>query len=753
MGKTGRKIQMITGKYCFGWQLRSSAAVLAIVAVTAGSAAAQETATETETDTATEQTAADEARVYDTVTVRARKRDESIEDVPSSVTALSADAVDDLLIEAPADLVRQVPGAILVASGPSYLDDIALRGQGSGRLGFTESTTGIYRDGIFVAGGGYGGRTFSEIDFLDVQNVEVYRGPQGALYGRNAVGGAVNMITAKPVQEVQGRIKLGYNSVEEYSVEGMFNTPVSDTVALRVAGYYADQQDGFYKEDPSGRALDAQTNWGIRGILGIDASPQTRINLTLETSESEGPGFSTMGQNTVLDPDPYERTNISTEEMVSIDQTSVFAELTHDFSGSTLTVLGNYKQRDGSRTGSDFDHFFGLYSSLLELIDEQSEDFERQGLEVRLASAEGSAMSWMVGADYNAYTSDITAMRFGTLQGPYANSAALRAQMRSDNATEELTSYSIFGLVDFDLTDKLVLTLEGRIQTDQKDFAIERVDNDPLTDESIPYTTFSDEWTEFLPTISLTYNATENTTFYGKVATGYRPGGYNQNPTPGFYDRVPFDPEHLYSGEVGVKGNYQFGSTLVRPQLALFYSETDDVQQTTTVSTENTTFTLQNVGGNNIYGGEFELTVLQPVGDGLWNTVLGLSATNGEFDEGTSILFQGAEVDLSGERVPRTRDYMVNLFTMLSQPVTRDIDIFGSISVQAEGGGWDNAAHTRESEDYELLDLAVGLNGGNWKFSIFGKNVTDEIVRTVEVNRNSYYNQPALYGAKLTVDW
>ena len=685
--------------------------------------------------------------------MRARKRDESIEDVPSSVTALSAENVDNLLIEAPADLVRQVPGAILVASGPSYLDDIALRGQGSGRLGFTESTTGIYRDGIFIAGGGFGGRTFSEIDFLDVRNIEVYRGPQGALYGRNAVGGAVNVITAKPVDEVQGRIKLGYNSVEEYSVEGMFNTPVSDTVALRVAGFYSDQQDGFYKEDPSGRALDAQSNWGVRGILGIDASPRTHINLTLETSESEGPGFSTMGQNAVLDPDPFERTNISTEELVTIEQTTLFAELTHDFSTSTLTVLGNYKERDGERLGSDFDHFFGLYSPLLELIDEQSEEFERQGFEIRLASNEASAVNWMIGADYNAFTSDITTLRYGTLQGPYAMSPALRAQMRSDYATEELTSYSIFGLVDFNLTDRMVLTVEGRVQTDQKDFAIERVDDDPLTDESIPYTTFSDEWTEFLPTVSLTYTATENTTFYGKIATGYRPGGYNQNPTPGFYDRVPFDPENLYSGEVGVKGNYQFGNTLVRPQLALFYSETDDVQQTTTVSTENTTFTLQNVGGNNIYGGEFELTILQPVGEGLWNTVLGLSATNGEFDEGTSILFQGEEVDLSGYRVPRTRDYMVNLFTMLSQPVTNNIDIFGSVSVQAEGGGYDNAAHTRESDDYELLDLAVGLNGGNWKFSIFGKNVTDEEFRTVEVNRNTYYNQPALYGARLTVDW
>lgn len=742
---------MTTGKFNFGWHLRTGAAALALVAVTAGVAAAQEADLESENDTTSEQNS-DEAR-YETITVRARKRDESIEDVPSSVTALSAESVENLLIDAPADLVRQVPGAILVASGPTYLDDIALRGQGSGRLGFTESTTGIYRDGIFVAGGGFGGRSFSKIDFLDAQNIEVYRGPQGALYGRNAVGGAVNLISAKPVNEVQGRIKLGYNSVEEYSVEGMFNTPISDNVAVRFAGYYDDQQDGFYEEDPSGRVLDTQTNWGVRGILGIDVSPDTRVNLTLETSESEGPGFSTMGFNSVLDTDDFVRTNISETELVSIEQTSVFAELTHDFGSSILTVLGNYKQRDGARTNSDLDHFLGLYSPLLRLNEDQAEDFQREGLEIRLASAEGSAFAWLIGADYSAFTSELTAGRYGTLEGPYANSATLRAQFRTDYANEDLTSYSIFGLMDFNLTDKLVLTLEGRVQLDEKDFNFERVDHDPQTDQAIPYTAFSESWTQFLPTVSLKYSATENTTFYGKLASGYRPGGFNQSPTPGFFDRVPYDPENIYSAEVGVKGNYRFGDTVVRPQLALFYSETEDVQQITTLSEENTTFTLQNVGGNNIYGGEFELAIIKPVGEGLWNTTFGLSTTQGEFDDGTTIIFTGNEVDLTNFRVPRTRDYMANFFTMLSQPVTSRVNAFGSVSVQAEAGGWDNAAHTRRSDNYQLIDLSAGLRGEDWRFSIFAKNVTDEVFRTVQVNRNTFYNQPRLYGAKLTVNW
>jgi len=729
--------------------LKAGAAALALVSVVSGVANGQEA------DAASTAPAdkGDETVRYDTVVVQARKRDETIEDVPSSVTVLSSGALQDLLLDNAEELVRQVPGAILVSSGPDYLDDIALRGQGSGRLGFAETTTGIYRDGIFIAGGGFGGRTFSKIDFLDAENIQVYRGPQGALYGRNAVGGAVNVITAKPRDEFEARAKIGYNSVEEYSAEGMVNIPVGDKVALRFAGYYADQQDGFISDASTGRVLDPAEDWGVRGIIGVDVSADTRVNLTVESSHSLGSGFADEGQNIVIDTQPFKRIGISTNEEVNIDQTSVFAELTHDFGGVELTVLGNYKQRDGERTESDLDHFLGFNSPLLELIEEQREDFERQGLEVRLASADNSRITWLVGADYNAYTSEIVTPRTGTLLGPYAASAALRGQLRTDYANEDLTSYSIFGLVGVDLTDKLNLTVEGRVQVDQKDFNFERVDGDPQTDQTIPLTYFSEEWTRFLPAVSLKYALTDDTTLYAKVATGYRPGGFNQNPTPGFFDQLPYDPEDLYSIEAGWKANYLLGDMRVMPQLSVYYSVTDDLQQTTSLSQTNTTFTLQNVGGDYVYGAEFELNVIKPIGKGRWVNTFGLATTQGMFDDGTSILFQGATVDLSENRVPRTRDYMVNLTSRLSQPLTDKLSAFGVFSVQAEGGGYDNATNDRGSESYEIFDLSVGLSADNWRFAIFGKNITDELYRTVEVNRNVFYNTPRLYGANLTIEW
>jgi len=422
----------------------------------------------------------------DRIVVTARKREELVTDVPASVSSLSAATLDNLLLDNVADVVGQIPGGILVASGPSYLNDVALRGQGGGRIGFSESTTGIYRDGIYVAGGGFGGRSFSRIDFFDVNAIEVYRGPQGALYGRNAVGGAVNVISRRPTDELSGWLKFKYGTNERAEIEAVFNTPLAqDAVNLRIGGYYTDQAEGFYHVDGTGEVLDHEEEWGVRGALALTLGPDTDALLTLEHSHSDAPGFASLGRNLSLDTDPFTRVGLSDFDRVLIDQTSFVAELTHAFDGADLTVLANYKQRDGERLNGDLDHFLGFNSPLLRLLDEQGEEFDRHGVEARLASRGEGPLTWLVGADYQAYQSQVYSHREGSLAGPFAASAALRRQFRTDMYVEDLTSYSVFGLVGYDVNERTNVTFELRAQMDEKDFLFERVDHDPFTDEEI----------------------------------------------------------------------------------------------------------------------------------------------------------------------------------------------------------------------------------------------------------------------------
>lgn len=394
--------------------------------------------------------------------------------------------------------------------------------------------------------------------------------------------------------------------------------------------------------------------------------PQTDLLLNVEVSRSEAPGFGTLGQNLALDPDPFTRVGLSDFDSVIIEQTSVFGRLTHEFSGAELTILGTYKDRDGDRINGDFDHFIGFNSPALRMLDTLTEDFSRHGGEIRLASTNEGPLTWLVGADYQGYTSDNFTERTGTLLGPFGLSPVLRSLLRTDISTEELSSYSFFGLLGYDLTDRLNLTVEARVQVDDKEFVFERIDPDPLTDETIPQTMFEDKWTRFLPTASLSYDVSDDTSVYLRFATGYRPGGFNPFPTVGFFDQTAYDPEDIFSIEAGYKGNYQIGDAVIRPQLAVYYSETDDVQAVTNLSPTNTLFSLQNVGGNFVYGVEFELAAFAPLWGGEFFTNLGVSTTQGEFDDGTDVIFLGSTVDLSGLRVSRTRDYIINLHTVYS---------------------------------------------------------------------------------------
>ena len=700
----------------------------------------------------------------DIVVVQARKRAESIQDVPASVTAISEERSELLNLSDVDDYIRQVPGAILVASGPSYLDDIAIRGQGGGRLGFSESTTGIYRDGIYVAGGGFGGRTFSRIDFFDAANVEVYRGPQGALYGRNAVGGAVNIITRRPGDDFGGYAKVGYNNVGQYNIESAVNLPTAtEGFGVRIGGYYTAQgDDGFYRAEGFEDALDSNNEeWGFRGSALWEAGPETTFFLLGERSFVRDLAFGARGQNLTLDPGPFDSVGLDVSDSSEINQTSLLGRVEHGLGWADLTVVGNYKSRDGDRDLADLDHFLGFNSPALELFDVQAEEFERYGFEARLSSNGDGPFTWLIGGDYQNYTSEVFAERTsGALLGPFAFSAALRRQLRTDTSTEELSSFSFFGQLAYALTDRLEISAEARVQKDSKDFVFERVDGDPLTDETIPFTSFEADWTRFLPTVTVNYDVRDDLTVYARAATGYRPGGFNPTPTVGFFDQTEYGPELAKSFEGGLKGDFKIGNVRIKPQFAGYYVLVDDSQQTTNLSSTNTAFSLQNVGDVALYGAEFEVIATTQFAGGNLYSNLGLSTTDGKFDDGTTVIFQGVTYDLSDGRLPRTRDYIVNYNLVYDRPIIDDISGFFSFSFQAEGGGYDNAIGSqkipglsRSSEHYEIVDLAAGLHADNWRLQGYVKNLTDNIYQLVVVNNNRYVNDPRSYGVNLRVSF
>lgn len=452
------------------------------------------------------------------IVVTARKRNETIEDVPVAITAITAEDREGQALDRMGDYLRQVPGAALVSSGPEYLQDITLRGQGSGRLGFSETATGIFRNGLYNAGGGFGGRAFSRMDVFDAERIEVLRGPQGAIYGRNSVGGAVDIRTQDPLFDESASLSLRYANPDRAVAQAIANVQmIPDRLALRVGLLYDHQYSGFYRND-AGDVLDKARYTGFRSAVKARVGDNGTLNILYEYSDSRAPAFGAQGQRktrvdgTVLDSDPFIRSDMDRNGSAFIRDHLVTASYVHDLGGVTLNVRGLFKTRDGGREGEDNDHFAGasgidvLPGAGVKTPDYsvgQYEDHNHWMVQAYLASSRKDApISWMIGAEYLVSNTDTQTVpnfcpvytgallpdtpgcyvgTIGTLStaGTSARSNG-RLTMNNDSFSERLRSPSIFASAEVSLDARTKLEVAARVQRDRKDYDFMRFSMDPL---------------------------------------------------------------------------------------------------------------------------------------------------------------------------------------------------------------------------------------------------------------------------------
>ena len=234
---------------------------------------------------------ADGGSTVETVVVTATRRAENIQNVPVSVTAIAGDDLSKFSIATPDDLLASVPGLSTVSSGGAFLDDISIRGVGTSRIDTSQSATGIFRDGMFIGNGTFFGRIFSQFDMFDMKDVEVYRGPQGALWGRNSAGGAIEINTAHPVMDQFEASATASYEVEQAAevLKGVVNVPLGDDLAIRVSALYDYTAGGLTKvQDASsplnGMALDKSYVGGVR--IGLRWQPTDDFDATLTIEDS-----------------------------------------------------------------------------------------------------------------------------------------------------------------------------------------------------------------------------------------------------------------------------------------------------------------------------------------------------------------------------------------------------------------------------------------------------------------------------------
>jgi iron complex outermembrane receptor protein len=565
----------------------------------------------------------------ETVTVTATKVRTNLQKTPLAITALSGAQLDRQNIAAPKDLDNIVPG-LVVNTTPSNPLSISIRGAGYEGIENTSAQPGVSynQNGVYIAS-----PISLNANFLDVDTLEVLRGPQGTVLGQNSDGGAINVTTVRPQLGVYSGytdLSAGSYDYDRFRIAG--NIPIGDTAAVR----FAVQQEAH---DGWANATEVPGTGGHYPLSNEDSVnaridalwkpvPDFTIELWAEhyTNDTNGDGY-----KNILDPDPDPR-ELTQDFPSKMHQRAdnVALNLSYDLDWATAKFIGSYQE--GSLDGSeDLDKL--SYATAVPILGVHDIDVEndRDGhsytSEVDLTSKPGTKLDWIVGAFYllQRYNEAVEEYQYTDADIPYglpvnlspsnpyygetANFGGPVAFETRD--TQRLESGSLYGQGTYHITDRLRVTLGGRATTDNQIGVIQDYFGIPDRNSFAPGQTADILKTKFKKATGrgeLEYDITPANTVYGMISNGIKPGGANLNPTAEVVPEV-FQPERVDAFEVGSKNEF-FDKTL-RINVSAFYNMIHEFQVD---SEDPLPFQggLTNVKAAHVDGVEAEATELLP---------------------------------------------------------------------------------------------------------------------------------------------
>lgn len=561
------------------------------------------------------------------IIVTARKHEESLQDAPISITAFSGDGLERRNITALADIGQITPNLVFnptaPISGSSATASVFIRGVGQNDYTLvTEPGVGIYVDGVYIARS-VGGA----LDLLDVERIEVLRGPQGTLFGRNTIGGAISIISKKPHEELAGKALLTLGDDDLVDFNGKLNVPITDTIMGSV-GISSKKRDGYVKNVQTGKELgddDAQS-----GRAAIRWLPTDRLSIDISadgTKERENgaaayavaaDGLSALGAaNNVVwlgdlgcapPPGPLTNTNCFNDQWVLDGKRKTNG--THpqhsklDIWGVALTVewelsdnlslksITAHRDLD-SKFSTDQDHSPVEQDHITHVYDQNQTTQELQLLgnfmDSRLKTVLGLYYFEEEGKDVNTVTFPVVKLHSG---GSIDND-----------------STAIFGQATYDISDAWSATLGLRYTEDNKKFKPDqyvlegRLTGLPPGFRALPHKEVDNDKNEWTPMVNVAYNMSDATMLYASYSKGYKSGGFDQRVFPPLPAAPSFDPEYVKSYELGLK--YNSDDNRFRANGAIFYMDYDDLQ--IAVLNETIDVVTRNAGDAEIKGFELEL--------------------------------------------------------------------------------------------------------------------------------------------------
>ncbi|WP_076410640.1 TonB-dependent receptor [Shewanella sp. UCD-KL12] len=695
------------------------------------------------------------APAIEVIQVTARHRVESMQSTPIAITAFNAEQMKDAKIEGLGDIAGRTPGFQMNAYTSSE-PELFMRGIGSDiESAGAAAAIGMYVDGVYVSRG-----TASAMDLYDLQSVEVLRGPQGTLYGKNVVGGAINFITKKPqFDEAEGSGEVTMGNYGLWEAKGYVTGGLSDNLAGKIA-YSGYMRDGYGENTYTGNEADSLDRNSTRAQLLYTPADDLEILFSAGHSQSKGVprvkhiGYSAGRNAPFISDDPRKDENsIDGHENSQTDSLSMKIDWFTDV--GTFTSITAYRDNeydiyenaaaglvDSSQVfdpwGDPADNTVGSDEELAALqpddewLSTKAEQSSQISQEFRLASGDG-AFSWLGGlffmqedisrqedVDYWFHT------QWGTTAGNVANT--------TDNTT---TSYAAFGQASYEFTDALTVTAGLRYSRDDKDFTAgasgRRFDNwdnmhEDLDGNRVDSYTVSttDSWSEWTPSLNVDYQATRDMFFYYSLAKGYKSGGFNGEGMEKAVEAVmPFAPEIAWNNEIGFKT--QSFENRFRLNGAIFYTEYTDMQNQVWVETgENTPDNLQTMNGSGVAKGvELEMIALLTESFSL-NGSYGY--LNSEF---TDDFIVNEDENYKGNTMRRAPEHTFNIYANYEWEIESLGDASARINYQYQDEYFfDNSNDPLTQVDSEFsVDMVLTLKSfdDTWALQLWGKNLTDEL--------------------------
>lgn len=742
-----------------GFRTTTTTAILAL-AVAAQPAFAQDESDDT-------QSVADGGAIV----VTAQRREQNLQDIPLAVSAIGTEALVRQEADTTEGLLRLFPnvsGAQITGAGAN---NYSIRGLSNAETAATfDSPVGTYIDGIYLS------RVNSNnFALFDVERIEILRGPQGTLFGRNTTGGAVNVVLKKPGSDLGGSAEVSYGSYDRIVGRAALDLPLSDNVRTRVAAYVM-EEDGFVKNLTTGGTNNDHDGWGVRGSVSWDITPNLTWDGSVDYIEDENsfiPSTKVDG-DWVSNSGLMELGDIVTGEKGSVPGNRVINEtlgltsrFTLDVAPGVISFITGYRNLD---TAFNLDYFDGP-SEIGGFDSVQVSNHKQFTQEINIA---GTGFDGLV--DYTAgffYFTEKNDTDYTTVFRLGSGFPFIGFDRTIYNDTDSMAFYGQF---DWHLTPELTLTTGGRWTHDRKSIdyenngnplALTAVTNDSLLAAGIPLKQNS---SVFTPRVALSYEAADDLMFFASATRGFKSGGWNVRAT-NVTELGDFLAETIWSFEGGMRS--QLLDRLLTFNLTGFYGYTKNLQIATAVGTAVSSapvFPVGNFSDFRSYGLEAELNATPAEGLNLfanagWNKTEYANPTDAvltqqancvaAIDAGTSSSNCGngiVRLDGTIAEPLRAPEFTGTLGFSYAMPLTSEWNLVPSGSVRYVSSFNVNSAQlaTTYDDGYTLVagSLAVESWDQKMRFSIGCENCTDTNYLVSVIAGYSYYSPPRRWTAR-----